>query len=274
MAPTKLGIIAGSGPLPGNIARSCQTSGREVFIVAFEGETEPQTCTGAPHVWLRLGAVGELLRQLKRAGCHEIVLAGPIRRPSFKTLKLDMRGLKLMGKIGRAMGRGDDALFSIIVQELEDEGFRVVGADTVLAELAAAEGVLGRVAPDDEALRDIELGCRVARSLGTADVGQAVIVHQGVVLGVEAVEGTDALIERCAALRREGSGGVLVKLKKPDQERRVDLPTIGANTITRAAEAGLSGVAVEAGESLILDREAVIAEADERGLFVVGIASP
>jgi DUF1009 family protein len=122
-------------------------------------------------------------------------------------------------------------------------------------------------------MRDIELGCRVARALGTVDVGQAVIVHQGVVLGVEAVEGTDALIERCAALRREGPGGVLIKLKKPDQERRVDLPTIGAITISRAAEAGLSGIAVEAGESLILDREAVIAEADERGLFVVGIAS-
>lgn len=272
MAATSLGIIAGSGTLPGRIARACRDAGREVFVIAFTGETAPEACEGTPHVWLSIGQVGKLLRSLKSAGCEEVVLAGPIRRPALSAIKPDLRAIKLITKIQSVKHKGDDALLSLVILELENEGFRVVGADDVMADLSAPTGTLGAIEPDADARRDIELGVRTARALGALDVGQAAVVQGGLVLGVEAIEGTDALMARCAALRQQGPGGVLVKVKKPAQERRADLPTIGIDTVDRAAEAGLRGIAVEAGESLILDREAVVARADERGLFLVGFA--
>jgi len=208
---------------------------------------------------------------LKAEHCEEVVLAGPVRRPSFSKLKPDMRAIKLLSKIRKAAGQGDDAILSLLVEELESEDFRVVGADDLLSDVAAPDGNMSARTPSEGDRADIEMAARVAESLGALDVGQAVVVQQGVVLGVEAVEGTDALLKRCAALKREGQGGVLVKLKKPQQERRADLPTIGADTVRRAAEAGLNGIAVEAGQSLILDRPEVVAEANRLGLFVVGI---
>lgn len=274
MAPTKLGVLAGGGPLPRRIVERCLATEREVFVIAFEGDTEPGTCEGVPHIWVRLGAVGQILRELKKAGCKEVVLAGPVRRPSFSKLNLDLRGMKLMGRIAKAAAKGDDALLSIVVEELEGEGFRVVGADSLLDDVVASVGVMGEHRPDADAEADIALGTRVARALGAHDVGQAVIVQHGVVLGVEAVEGTDALIARCRGVGRDGPGGVLVKLKKPGQERRADLPTIGVQTVERVVEAGLRGIAVEAGETIMLDRDAMIAAADRGGVFLVGLDSP
>ena len=269
--PTKLGILAGGGPLPARIVQSCLASGREVFVIAVENESDPKTCEGVPHAWMPLGKVGAIIKRLKAENCTDVVLGGPVRRPSFSKLKPDMRAIKLPGRIRKAAGQGDDAILSILVEELEGENFRVVGADDLLNDVAAPEGVLGDKAPSESDLKDIELGVRVARALGALDVGQAVVVHQGVVLGVEAIEGTDALLERCINLKREGQGGVLVKLKKPQQERRADLPTIGANTVRRAAETGLNGIAVEEGQSLILDRIEVVSEANRLNLFVAGI---
>jgi DUF1009 family protein len=267
----KLGILAGGGPLPARIVQSCLASGREVFVIAFNDETDPSTCEGVAHLWVPLGKVGTTVKRLKAEHCVEVVLAGPIRRPSFSKLKPDMRALKLLGKIGKAKGQGDNAILSLLVEELEGEGFRVVGADDLLSDVAAPGGIMSEKTPSERDQADIEMAARVASALGALDVGQAVVVQQGVVLGVEAVEGTDALLERCAGLKREGRGGVLVKLKKPEQERRADLPTIGSDTVRRAAEAGLHGIAVEEGQSLILDRADMVAEANRLGIFVVGI---
>jgi DUF1009 family protein len=160
---------------------------------------------------------------------------------------------------------------SAVIKEMESEGFRVVGADTLLGQALATAGPFGRLRPDAQAERDIAHGLAVAKRLGTLDIGQSVVVQQGLVLGVEAIEGTDALLARCAGLRRAGPGGVLVKVAKPGQERRADLPTIGTRTIARAHEAGLRGVAVEAGSTIVIDREGVVMAADRAGLFVVGI---
>ena len=272
MAANRLGILAGGGALPGLIARACKGEGREVLVIAFEGETDPATCTGVPHRWLGLGAVGALLKALRKADCREVVLAGSIRRPSLSSLKVDLRGMRLMGRIARSQGKGDDALLSLVIAELEAEGFTVVGADDLIATLCTPAGVLGARAPDEDAGLDIAIGIEAARTLGAQDIGQAVVVQAGRVLGVEGVEGTDGLIERCAALQEAGPGAVLVKMKKPGQERRADLPTIGATTIERLAEAGFRGVAVEAGETLILERTQAIARADEHGVFVVGVS--
>ena len=268
MQPPKLAILAGAGRLPGQLAAACQASGRECYIVAFKGESYAPDLS--PDTWVDLAAVGSTLALLHEAGCGEVVLAGSIRRPSLAALRPDRRGAKLMVKLLRARG-GDDALLSAVVAELEGEGLRVVGADDVLADLVAPYGPLGQHRPDGAHERDIAFGIRVVRALGALDVGQAAVVQQQRVLGVEAAEGTDALLARCAALRLEGAGGVLVKLKKPGQDARVDLPAIGSATIDGAVAAGLAGLAVEAGGALVFQRADVVAAADRAGLFVVGV---
>lgn len=267
---TKLGVLAGGGQLPVRVIEACRAAGRDFFVLAFEGHTDPTTVMDTPHAWVRLGAVGEALRHLHDADVKDVVMAGPVRRPSFEDLRPDWRGAMFLAKVG-ARAFGDDGLLSAVVKELEAEGFHVIGADDVFASLRTPLGQCGRLAPDDAALVDIDRGIAVLCALGHLDVGQAVVVQQGVVLGVEAIEGTDALLDRCAGVRRSGRGGVLVKIAKPGQEHRVDLPTVGPGTITRAISAGLRGVALEAHRSLIIDRSAVIRAADEAGLFVVGV---
>lgn len=265
----KLGIIAGSGELPRRLAQACIDQDSGYFIIAMRGHCDEDVVAGLDHAWVDLGAIGTTLKYLKGEDCRDVVMAGPIQRPSFSSLKLDLRAAKLLPKLMKV--KGDDALLSLIVREFEKEGFGVVGIDDVLNDLKTPLGALGRHQPDDQQRGDIARGVEVAAALGGLDVGQAVVVQQGFVLGVEAAEGTDALLSRCAELCREGPGGVLVKLAKPGQERRTDLPTIGADTVDGAADAGLSGIAVEAGGSLIVDRAAVAEAADARGLFIVGI---
>lgn len=269
--PPKLGIIAGQGDLPALVADAAEAQGRATFILALEGQTAAPLVEGRDHGWVRLGAVGAAIEALRTAGCHEVVFAGAVRRPSLLNLGLDARGAKLFAKVGKA-ALGDDRLLSVLVRELEGEGLSVLGADEILSSLLVERGVLGRHAPDEMAEIDIALGLEVARAIGALDVGQAVVVQQGIVLGIEGVEGTDGLISRCGELKREGPGGVLVKIKKPGQERRVDLPTIGTDTVRRAAESGLRGIAIQAGATLVLRREAVIAAADEAGLFLTALA--
>ncbi len=267
----KLAVLAGGGPLPEQVVGAARAAGREVFVLAFEGETDPAVVEGVPHQWVALGAVGRTLKALHAAEARDVVMIGPVRRPSLATLKLDWRGLQLLTRLGLGAGAGDDRLFKAIVGELEAEGFRVVGADEVVDELLVPAALLTRAGPDAVAARDIAQGVGIATRLGDLDIGQAVVVQQGLVLGVEAVEGTDQLLARCASLRREGPGGVLVKLKKPKQERRADLPTIGPGTVRAAAAAGLAGIAVHAGNCLIIDRPGVIEAADRAGLFVIGV---
>ena len=271
--PPRLGIVAGSGALPGQLVAACRAGGRPFFVLALEGQAEAAPLADLPHAWIRLGAAGRGIELLREAGVEEIVLAGAVRRPSLAALRPDRRTARFLAKIGRA-AFGDDGLLSAVVKTLEDEGFRVVASSDILHGLLAVEGVYGAVAPDADAWTDIERGVAVARALGALDIGQAAVVQQGVVLGVEAIEGTDALLQRAGTLKREGAGGVLVKVKKPGQETRVDLPVIGARTVENAAAAGLRGIAVEAGAALVVDRAAVVAAADRTGLFVVGITGP
>ena len=266
-----LGIIAGSGALPRRLIETCRNTGRDIFVLGLRGEADPQIVAEVPHAWCRIGALAEGMRLLRDAGVTDLVLAGGVRRPSLASIRPDWRAAKFFAKVGYRM-LGDDGLLSALVKELEGEGFRLLGAHEVLGEgTAVPEGSLGRFSPDADAQADIARGIPIARAIGGLDVGQAVVVQQGLVLGVEAIEGTDALLKRCAELRRDGPGGVLVKLAKPGQESRVDRPTIGAQTVALAAAAGLRGIVVEAGATLLLDRDEVIRAADAAGLFVVGV---
>lgn len=265
-----LGILAGSGTLPRRAADAARGNGRSVFIVAFQGQTDAATVDGIPHAWVKLGEAGQTIAELKKAGVGDLVMAGPIRRPSISELGLDWRGAQLFARIG-ARALGDDGLLTAVTRELEQEGFCLVGVDEILAGSLAGIGVLGKHAPDEQAHNDIMRGIEVVRALGTADVGQAAVVQQGLVLGVEAIEGTDALLDRVAVLARRGPGGVLVKLAKPQQDRRLDLPTVGPATIARAKRAGLRGIAVEAAGTLLLEQKACAETADQEGLFLVGL---
>jgi UDP-2,3-diacylglucosamine hydrolase len=266
----KLGILAGGGDVPARLVAACHEEGREVFVLAFEGQTDPSAVRGAEHAWSRLGAFGSSLQTLRKAGVRDLVMAGPIRRPSMRELRPDLRGLQFFAKAG-IESQGDDGLLRAVISGLEEEGFRLLGIDDVLSGVLAEEGRLGKHAADKQAEIDIARGMEVALALGTVDVGQSVVVQGGIVLGVEAIEGTDRLLARCKDLRRAGPGGVLVKMKKPGQDSRVDLPTVGPRTVRNAASAGLRGIAFQAGATLVIGRDKMVAAADRAGLFVIGI---
>lgn len=265
----KLGIIAGGGAIPGHLIQHCRDQGRDVFVVAVDGHADALALDDIPHLRTRLGAVGKVITSLHEAAVQEIVLIGSLRRPSLTELRPDARGTRLLMKAGKA-AFGDDGLLSTVVGELEGEGFTVVGADAIVSELLVPAGPLGEVTPDKQAEQDIQRGREVVEGLGKLDLGQATVVQDGYVLAIEAAEGTDMMLSRCAELRREGAGGVLVKCRKPGQDRRVDLPTIGSRTIETAVAAGLRGIAVEAGHTMLVDRSAAVEKANQHGVFIVG----
>ncbi len=270
----KLGILAGGGILPGRLIEACRASGRDYFVVAWHGHADPAVVGDVPQLWARLTEAGTVVDTLRRNAVTELVMAGHVRRPAWSEFKsIDRRTAKFLGNVG-LKALGDDGLLRAITRQLESEGFRVVGPDDVINDLKAPEGQYGRVAPDPEAKLDIERGIEVARALGAIDVGHAVVVRQGTVLGVETIEGTGAMIARCGDLDRDGPGGVLVKVCKPQQDRRLDLPVIGPDTVAQVDAAGLKGIAVEAGATLVVDRKAVIDAADRNGTFVIGIVVP
>ncbi len=267
---SKLGIIAGGGAAPQRIVEACRARSRDFFVIGLEGQADKSLTEGVPHAWLHLGAFGKLYETIKAEKISEIVMIGRVRRPSLKELRPDWGAVKVLAKIGFHLG--DDALLRSIGTLIEQEcGVRVIGIQDILGGVLMGEGKLGMHAPDADDEKDIARGLSVARELGKLDIGQSVVVQQGLVLGVEAIEGTDALIARCGNLQRKGKGGILVKCAKPQQDTRFDLPAVGPDTIAEAAKAGLRGIAVEANRSLLIDRDRVKAMADEKGLFVVGI---
>ena len=272
MMPIKLGILAGRGELPRRVIAACQRANRPCFVLAFNDQTDPETTAGVLHAWVRLGAVAEGLAALREAGVTDVVMAGAIRRPSIPAMRPDARMARFLAKAGAAALRGDDGILAAAIRELEHvEGFRVVALESVLQDVMTPLGPLGRHAPDSAAWDDIRRGVQVARTLGALDIGQGVVVQGGLVLTVEAIEGTDAMLARAAGLKREGPGGVLVKMVKPAQERRADLPTIGLTTVEAAHRAGLRGIAVEAEGAVVVGRDEMVARADALGLFVVGV---
>lgn len=267
----KLGIVAGSGSLPTALIKECQQQKRPFCVIALKGHANPELLPAdVPIKWIRLGAVGQGFAEMKKQKVTDIILIGGVRRPSLKELCPDLRGLRFFSKIGMK-ALGDDKLLRSVISEIENEGFNVIGIDDIMPSLLAPKGLLGKAKPSETDNVDIAHGIKVAKLLGQADVGQAVIVQQGLVLSVEGIEGTARLIKRTKELKRKGDGGVLVKVSKPNQERRVDLPTIGTQTVRDIKEAGFKGIAVEAESVLIADCEQTIRLADKLGIFIVGV---
>jgi DUF1009 family protein len=269
--PDPLAIIVGGGAVPVRVAAAARAMGRPVYALLLDGFANPRDWQGTPSLTIRLGAAGQGLDWLKRTGAKDLVLAGDVKRPSLLMLRPDAGGAALIARIGMKAFGGDDSLLTAIRNLLRDEGFNPIGPRRFLSEAQVGPGLYTKAAPDALALSDIARGVGVVRSLGALDVGQGAVIQQGLVLGVEAIEGTDALLARAGQVRRDGPGGVLVKLVKPGQDRELDLPTLGPRTVAGAIAAGLRGIAFEAGGALVVDAHDMVRQADEAGLFLLAI---
>jgi DUF1009 family protein len=267
----KLGIIAGGESLPKRLIDWCKEHNRPYFVLAIKDNANPDYFTpDVNHKWIRLGQAGTGFKYFKDEEVKEIVLIGTIKRPTLADLVPDLRTATFFAKLG-AKALGDDGLLRAVVKEIEGEGMKVVGVQEVVPDLLAHSGVLTKTKPSEEDEEDIRRGIEVAYNLGRLDVGQSVVIQQGLVLGVEGIEGTDRLIQRCADYKRKGKAPILVKLRKPQQDMRIDLPTIGPKTIENAHKSGFRGIAVHTGNTLIVNEEEVLKLANKYKMFIKGI---
>lgn len=270
----KLGIIAGGGSIPRKLIDECIKQQLEIAVLAIEGNAEENLFSDHDilHKWIRLGQAGTGFKFFADAGVKDVVMIGTIRRPGFFDLVPDLRTTAFFARVG-AKALGDDGLLRAVVSEIEKDGMKVKGIHEVMPEILVKQGILTKRKPTKENQIDIKRGVEAAFELGRLDIGQAVVVQQGIVLGVEGIEGTDELIRRCKDYRRKGGGGVLVKLRKPLQDMRIDLPTIGPRSVERAHESGLEGIVVHAGNGLIVDEAQTIALANKYNMFIIGAST-
>jgi len=272
----KVGLIAGSGELPYAVIEGCRAAGHEFQVISLAGTPVdlPDNISVITH---EAGKLGRITKALKKADCTHICFAGKVERPDFGALKPDFKGLRRLPGVIAAARHGDDALLSYLLSSFENDGFEIIAPQNLCSHVLMPEGHLGAVTMAAEHRADSEKACRIARQIGALDIGQSAVVCEGLVLAVEAQEGTDAMLKRVAALPeaiRGTSGarrGVLAKMVKPGQETRVDLPAIGAQTIALADEAGLAGIVSEGGKSFVFRRDDVAAKADVAGMFVAGL---
>jgi DUF1009 family protein len=278
-AAGRVAVIAGSGRLPVNVAESLKAHGHAPFVVLIDGEADSRSgLERFDHQRMTLEEAGALRGLLKRQGITHVVLAGGIaRRPSLSSYKVNLGLLAALPRLARALKRGDDGMLKLLIAHIEAAGMKVVGAHEIVPDLLALEGAMTKVEPLPGDWRDLDAARRAALAIGELDVGQAAVSINGRVIALEGIEGTDGLLARTKELRGHGriagwKRGVIVKCAKPGQELRADLPAIGPATVDAAHAAGLAGIGVEAGRSLILDWGKTVERADALGLFVVGLA--
>jgi len=271
-----LSIIAGGGGIPLSVATAATAAGRNVHIFGIMGAADAEI-EEFPHSWINFGHIGKILSVSKQNDCREMVIVGWVRRPKLADLRIDFGAfVNLPSLFGWTVG-GDNSVLTGIIGFFESKGFKVVGAHEIAPDLIAGKGVFSKKRPGKTDQADIAVGLEVIAALGALDVGQATVVAHKYVLAVEAAEGTDRMLQRCNDLNKWGKSGsrkrsgVLIKCAKPGQERRIDLPTVGPETIRYASEAGLSGIAIAANDVLIVEREKFIKAADTAGLFVIGV---
>jgi DUF1009 family protein len=272
-----LAIICGGGSFPGAVADAVARRGRTPVMFAIRGWADPGVVERYRHYWIVIGQAGRLFRLARAENCRDVLFIGTVLRPPLSQIRLDWLTIRLLPRVVRAFRGGDDKLLAGIAGVAESGGLRVVGLKEVAPEVFVPQGVLGRHAPSARDHADIARALKVIAALGPFDVGQAAIVANNNVLAVEAAEGTDNMLSRIVELRRQRrvtaapGVGVLVKAPKPGQDRRFDLPSIGPRTIENAARAGLAGVAVTAGSTIMVDAAEIVAAADREKLFVVGV---
>ena len=274
-----IGLIAAGGVMPFAVADSLTARGINPVLFALRGACDPVRVERFRHHWISIGQLGKATRLFRAENCRDLVFIGTLVRPALSEVRLDWGTLRVIGRVWAAFRGGDDHLLSGIGRILEQDGFRMVGIKDVAPDLLMPEGCLTLKAPDEKAAADIARGRELLRALSRFDIGQATVVIDGHVVGVEDIEGTDGLLARVARLRAEGrirartARGVLVKAPKSGQDLRFDLPTMGPRTVEGAAAAQLAGIAIVAGNTIVVEPQAVIEAADAAGLFVTGLSA-
>jgi DUF1009 family protein len=274
-----IGLIAAGGVMPFAVADSLTARGINPVLFALRGACDPVRVERFRHHWISIGQLGKATKLFRAENCRDLVFIGTLVRPALSEIRLDWGTLRVLGRVWAAFRGGDDHLLSGIGKILEQDGFRMVGIKDVAPDLLMPEGCLTLKAPDEDAVADIARGREVLRALSPFDIGQATVVIDGHVVGVEDIEGTDGLLARVARLRAEGrirartARGVLVKAPKSGQDLRFDLPTMGPRTVEGAAAAKLAGIAIVAGNTIVIEPQAVIEAADAAGLFVTGLSA-
>ena len=274
-----IGLIAAGGVMPFAVADSLTARGINPVLFALRGACDPVGVERFRHHWISIGQLGKATKLFRAENCRDLVFIGTLVRPALSEVRLDWGTLRVIGRVWAAFRGGDDHLLSGIARILEQDGFRMVGVKDVAPDLLMPEGCLTLEAPDEKAAADIARGREVLRALSPFDIGQATVVIDGHVVGVEDIEGTDGLLARVARLRAEGriragtARGVLVKAPKSGQDLRFDLPTMGPRTVEGAAAAKLAGIAIVAGNTIVVEPQAVIEAADAARLFVTGLSA-
>ena len=265
----KIGLIAGGGSLPHEVIKDAQAQGYEIFVAALRSFSEPSDFDAQSDAF---GFVEfrALIKRFKKEKCTHVTFAGKVSRPDFSTIKPSIRDLPLLAKVAAAATKGDDGLLKFMVSLFEKEGFEILAPQDICGSSLMEIGALGKTKPTAKHKDDIEKAMRIAVLIGSADIGQGAVVNKGLVLAVEAQEGTDEMLERVAALPDGIRGGVLAKCLKPGQEDRVDMPTIGPRTVELAAKAGMDGIILVAGKAFVMQRAEVRALADKHGIFIYG----
>jgi len=276
-ADSPIAMICGGGNFPGAVAEAIVRRGRKPVMFALKGWADPGVVERYTHHWVAVGQLGRFLRLAQAEHCRDVLLIGTLLRPPLRQLRLDWYTIRMLPRIVRAFRGGDDRLISGFAGIAESAGLRIIGVKDVAPEIFVPEGALGSRRPSARDLSDAARGMKVIAALGPFDIGQAVVVADNNVLAVEAAEGTDNMLVRIAELRRQGrvttprGVGVLVKAPKPGQDHRFDLPAIGPQTVARVAEAGLAGIAVAAGHTIIAEAADVVAAADRETIFIAGV---
>ncbi len=270
-------VICGGGSFPGAVAEAIIRRGRRPVMFGVKGWADSKVVERYPHHWIAIGQAGRLFRLARAEHCREALFIGTLLRPPLSQIRLDWQTLRLMPRVVRFFRGGDDRLLSGVASLFEEGGLRIIGLREVAPEILVPEGVLGRYQPSARDNADIARALKVIAALGPFDVGQAAVVADNHVLAVEAAEGTDNMLARVAELRRQRrvttppGVGVLVKAPKPGQDQRFDLPAIGPRTVENVAQAGLAGLAVAAGSTIIAEAAEVTAAADRTRIFLVGV---
>ena len=276
-ASSPVGLIAAGGVMPFAVAESLLARGIHPVLFALKGACDPVAVERFRHHWISVGQVGRAMKLFRAENCRDLVFIGTLVRPALSEIRLDWGTLRVLGRVWASFRGGDDHLLSGIGRIFEEDGFRMVGIKDVAPDLLVPEGCLTRTMPDENAAADIARGREVLRALSPFDIGQAAVVIDGHVVGVEDIEGTDGLLARVARLRKEGriraraGRGVLVKAPKSGQDLRFDLPTVGPRTVEGAAAAELAGIAVVAGNTIVVEPQQMIEKAGAAGLFVTGL---
>jgi DUF1009 family protein len=271
-----VGVVAAGGVMPFAVADSLMARGIQPVLFALKGACDPVAVQRFRHHWIAVGQIGRAMKLFRSENCRDLVFIGALARPAVSEIRLDWGTLRVLASLWAAFRGGDDHLLSGVGRILERNGFRMVGIRDVAPDLLMPEGCITRTAPGESAVADMARGRDVLRALSPFDIGQAAVVIDGHVVGVEDIEGTDGLLARIARLRDEGriraktGRGVLVKAPKSGQDLRFDLPTIGPKTVEGAVKAGLAGIAIVAGQTIVVEPQAMIEAADAAGLFVTG----